>query len=132
MAGQRENFAQNSRRGFLRQLCSLPMIGGGVTLIGKPTAAGVPVTLELVEQYTNWLAREHGHAMIERSMFRGPLDYPDRPDVHRAYVEDSQRWVEDMKLFRIPDASNLGSLPSTRAAIVLSAVGIPVVGGVHV
>ena len=32
------------RRSFLRQLASLPLIGGGVTLIGKPTAAAVPVT----------------------------------------------------------------------------------------
>ena len=121
----------SDRRGFLRQLCALPLIGGGVTLIGQPTAVAAPVTLELVEQYRNWLSREHGHVLIEQAMLRAPLDYPDRPEVHRAYVEDRRQWVEDFKVFRIPDASNLGSLPSTRAALVLSAVGVPLTGGVH-
>lgn len=36
-----------SRRGFLRGLVSLPLIGGGVTLIGAPTAAATPVTPDL-------------------------------------------------------------------------------------
>ena len=31
----------SDRRTFLRQLASLPLIGGGVTLIGNPTAAAV-------------------------------------------------------------------------------------------
>ena len=31
-----------ARRGFLRQLAHLPLIGGGVTLLGNPTAAAVP------------------------------------------------------------------------------------------
>lgn len=131
MSAERENYAQNSRRGFLRQLCSLPLIGGGVTLIGKPTAAGVPVTLELVEQYQHWLPREHGHALIERDMLWAQRKYGNQD--HRLGVERYIRsWVEEMPVFRTPDASNLGSLPSTRAAIVLSAAGIPVVGGIHV
>lgn len=33
----------SSRRGFLRGLAGLPMIGGGVAIIGSPTAAAVPV-----------------------------------------------------------------------------------------
>lgn len=32
----------SGRRGFLRGLVTLPLIGGGVTLIGNPTAAAVP------------------------------------------------------------------------------------------
>jgi len=38
--------AQN-RRGFLRGLASLPLIGGGVTLIGQPTeSTGAPVHVD--------------------------------------------------------------------------------------
>ena len=32
------------RRTCLRGLASLPLIGGGVALIGNPTAAAVPIT----------------------------------------------------------------------------------------
>ncbi len=39
------------RRGFLRGLVTLPLIGGGVTLIGNPTAAAEPVTKELLVNY---------------------------------------------------------------------------------
>lgn len=40
-----------TRRGFLGQLATLPLIGGGITLIGQPTAAAVLVTPDLVEAY---------------------------------------------------------------------------------
>jgi hypothetical protein len=33
-----------ARRDFLRSLAHLPLIGGGVTILGNPTAAAVPVT----------------------------------------------------------------------------------------
>ena len=38
-----------ARRGFLRGLAHLLLIGGGVTLIGNPTAAAEPVTEELLD-----------------------------------------------------------------------------------
>ena len=44
-----------SRRGFLRGLTTLPLIGGSVTLIGSPTAAAVPVTGGVVATYLAWL-----------------------------------------------------------------------------
>lgn len=43
------------RRAFLRGLTSLPLIGGGVTLIGNPTAAAVPVTGGTALTYLAWL-----------------------------------------------------------------------------
>lgn len=46
------------RRGFLCQLASLPLIGGGVTLIGQPTASAEPVTPDLLEAYKTWLDME--------------------------------------------------------------------------
>ena len=41
----------SDRRAFLRGLASLPLIGGGLTLIGNATAAAVPVTRELMHGY---------------------------------------------------------------------------------
>src|SRR5215203_3733402 len=54
------------RRGFLRGLVSLPLIGGGVTLIGSPTAAAVPVTKELLDSYDAWLFYERRYLHFER------------------------------------------------------------------
>ena len=44
-------FSPSDRRGFLRGLVLLPRIGGGVTLVGSPTAAAVPVTGDLICSY---------------------------------------------------------------------------------
>ncbi|MDP4006923.1 hypothetical protein [Methylobacterium sp. NEAU K] len=49
-----------SRRGFLRGLTALPLIGGGVTLIGAPSAVAEPITPRLLREYHDWL-------MFERS-----------------------------------------------------------------
>jgi hypothetical protein len=46
------------RRGFLRGLLSLPLIGGGVTLIGAPTAVAEPVSQACLESYLAWLHYE--------------------------------------------------------------------------
>jgi len=47
--------AAPGRRGFLRNLVTLPLIGGGVTLIGNPTRAAEPVTPDLLDSYNAWL-----------------------------------------------------------------------------
>ena len=47
------------RRDFLRGLASLPLIGGGVTILGNPTAAAMPVTPHLMQSYLTWLEYEH-------------------------------------------------------------------------
>ena len=46
------------RRAFLSSLVSLPLIGGGVTLIGQPTATAVPLSDALLANYEGWLAWE--------------------------------------------------------------------------
>lgn len=74
-----------NRRGFLRGLVTLPLIGGGVTLIGNPTAAAVPVTPELMHRYCAWLAREHAQALIERDAILHPL--------MPWQVEDKRDWL---------------------------------------
>ena len=106
------------RRAFLRGLVTLPLIGGAVTLIGNPVRAdGVPAPA-LLERYVAWLANEHAAAAFEldggplwsyagwswdRLRYRAPLGwFPDAPDV---------------------EAHVLATKPSTRAALVLSAVG---------
>ena len=109
------------RRGFLRGLLSLPLIGGGITLIGTPSAVAEPVTLPLFERYVDWLSVELGEAIIERSVLREPV-----------YKAQTERWrrewcrgngtlcgLEGQHRFLIPPAE----LPSARAALVLSTVG---------
>jgi hypothetical protein len=46
------------RRGFLRQLCSLPMLGGGLALLGAPTAVAEPVTSGMLDAYRSFLIGE--------------------------------------------------------------------------
>ena len=116
--------AVTERRGFLRGLVSLPLIGGGVTLIGRPTAAAVPVTAELFDRYTAWLAFEHAEALVERERIR----YRDDPHV-LSRIEFRREWV-NQPMFWFPEeplarANVLGASPQTRAALVLSAVGCP-------
>ena len=56
----------NTRRGFLRGLTTLPLIGGGVTLIGNPTKAAEPVTRHLLDCYDTWLFYERRFLRFER------------------------------------------------------------------
>ena len=71
----------SDRRTFLRGLATLPLIGGSVALIGKPTAAAVPVTDALLERYTSWLIKEH-MALQKVRMLRAAAT-----DTVRAYIE---------------------------------------------
>jgi hypothetical protein len=102
-----------ARRGFLRQLAGLPLIGG-VTILGKPTKAAVPVTEELKERYIAWLAHEHRGALWEREVQPYPHAHGRHPNTVPMY------WFPEH-----PDIELVvhGALPSTRAAVVLSAVG---------
>lgn len=119
------------RRGFLRGLASLPLVGGGVTLIGKPTAAAVPVTDDLFDRYRAWVAWEHAEIVAESEWRRYRHDPAEIE--HAAWRwQDRRRWAHE--LYRVPDdpavrANVTGSRPSTRAAVILSAAGVPLTGG---
>lgn len=102
-----------ARRGFLRGLAALPLVGGGVTLLGNPTAAAVPITPELLDSYDSWLMLERMSLLAER------------------YGVDAGARM--MKVLRCDNAGAYyhaeGFGPrdrppaSSRAAVVLSAVG---------
>ena len=119
------------RRSFLRGLASLPLIGGSVAILGRPTAAAVPVTPELLERYSAWLAVEYGETLIELAPFQQP---------NKAYAEFDRVWRRQW-------CQSIGTLqsragdrfaepplvpPSSRAAVILSAAGLPLTGGLHV
>lgn len=99
------------RRGFLRGLTALPLVGGSVSLIGSPTKADVPITRELLENYNTWLDLERRWLAWERCG-----DDKSQFDMLYRYV-----------LMDCPAGSFHPSSgqPSTRAAMVLSAVGCP-------
>jgi hypothetical protein len=55
------------RHGFLRQLCTLPMLRGSVTLLGAPTAVAEPITPDLFATYDRWLTLERYLLIEERA-----------------------------------------------------------------
>ena len=114
------------RRTFLRGLASLPLIGGGVTLIGNPTAAAVPVTDTLIERYQLFLAMEAREALIEcrerRCIREGN---PDQVVTMRDWTERCVFAPDNPWMQGLLDA---GGRPSSRAAVILSAAGVPIGG----
>ena len=112
------------RRGFLRGLVSLPLIGGGVTLIGSPSAVAAPITDTLLGEYADWLVYEHSDLMRERF----GQDNPRATQEWRARFGRAFDWHRARGHFcrSEPDGALLGdgkSFPSTRAALVLATVG---------
>ena len=117
------------RRSFLRGLASLPMIGGGVTLIGNPTAAAVPVTRDLINSYKSWLFMEHRMLSYEMAGYDSALAH----DIERVSWAGSPgdtwhfQWGrEGARLAGWLEAPQ----PSSRAAVILSAAGVPLAGDV--
>ena len=76
------------RRGFLRQLASLPLIGGGVTLIGQPKAVAEPITRQLMFEYGQWLSWERvaAYRVINGNRSSWPDDEASGLEYHRAYA----------------------------------------------
>ncbi|KQS79950.1 hypothetical protein ASG32_24250 [Methylobacterium sp. Leaf361] len=107
-------------------MASLPLIGGGVTLIGTPTAAATPVTPGLLRAYADWLAVEYGEALIELDTI-GAADKPVR--IALAVEKFRREWCQDNGTLNPPSGGGRRfvsppvSAPSTRAAVVLAAVG---------
>jgi hypothetical protein len=112
-----------NRRGFLRGLTTLPLIGGSVALIGNPAKAAVPITRELQERYIAWLANEHAAALFELHPPQPQYDDFQRSmsDWHYARVRTPMYWFPEAQDIEASIARSRP--PSTRAALVLSAVG---------
>lgn len=111
--------APASRRGFLRGLAALPLIGGSVELVGTPTASAMPVSNDLLSAYDQWLFYERRLLLREQYGHLGT-------DMVRA----AERGVPSGTLsqsFHFPLHGSWTDLPgpSTRVAIILSAAGVP-------
>ena len=121
----------SDRRGFLRGLATLPLIGGSVALIGSPTQAAVPVTPELLQSYASWLFFERRMVCFELANHDLPLartfeSYVGGGNSHVPGAQWHFQWATPGK--RGPAGWADAPQPSTRAAVVLSAVGCPLVG----
>ena len=113
-----------ARRGFLRGLSALPLIGGSVALIGQPTAAAMPVTDELRWAYKDWLYMEHRMLSFELAGH----DWKRTADYERAFTGGvthgwHMQWSGNGN--RGPAGRTDAPQPSTRAAVILSAAGVP-------
>lgn len=122
--------APDTRRGFLRGLTTLPLIGGGVALLGAPTAVAEPITDQLLDSYDAWLEFERRSLQWERHRGTDMIHRMHLPFVMQMYDRDHQPKGLATPCDWIP-AANGGARfhngdelpPSTRAALVLSAVG---------
>ncbi|MDP4022437.1 hypothetical protein Q8W71_07370 [Methylobacterium sp. NEAU 140] len=122
--------APANRRGFLRGLTTLPLVGGGVTLIGQPSAVAEPITGQLMTNYLAFLAREFKNTMIENVercaahevLTAGMHLGPEYISGAVAKAELSLRYLDFPFLERQGNPAVAGP-PSSRAALVLSAVG---------
>ncbi|MET3485849.1 hypothetical protein [Methylobacterium sp. 1973] len=106
--------APESRRGFLRGLTTLPLVGGGVTLIGQPTHAATPITPGLLATYSAWLHYErmklHWASLEARDSGFIPAQNPGFSFQRRNDGGDMQAWGVDAQL---------------RAPVILAAAGCP-------
>ena len=102
-----------ARRGVLRGLAHLPLIGGGVTILGNPTGAAEPVTDDLLDAYSEWLFYERRLLCRER--------WPGSRDAE-AFVP-ANTGASGFHFPPGPVRRRDQLQPSTRAAVVLSAVG---------
>jgi hypothetical protein len=120
-----------ARRGFLRGLASLPLIGGSVALFGAPVAAATPVTLALMQRYRDFLSRDLLTVCAEIDMLHSPWRHFGAGAHERWDLADYRTFVnrvgavtficEEGPATRVVAQSP----PSTRAAVVLSAAGVP-------
>ncbi|KMO13352.1 hypothetical protein [Methylobacterium platani] len=119
-----------SRRGFLRGLTALPLIGGGVTLIGSPIAVAEPLSEQLLDSYDAWLEYERRNLQWERARGSEMRHRLHMPFVMQMYGKDGRPKGKALPCDYVPCANagagwhhNGEAPPSTRAALVLSAVG---------
>jgi hypothetical protein len=110
-----------ARRGFLRSLVTLPMPGGGVALLGAPTAIAEPITPELLSSYKTWLSFEHKRLSYELAGF----DKDRARETERFLQVDNAgfNWHFDQTSWENGGWQSATLQPSSRAALILSAVG---------
>jgi hypothetical protein len=101
--------AEMPRRAFLSQLAKLPLIGGGLSIIGQPKAVAEPVTMELLDNYMTWLVAEYIGLYRELQANGHKVDINTRNAA--AVFHPPFGWDPEFPA------------PSARAAVVLSAVG---------
>ena len=111
----------SDRRTFLRGLASLPLIGGGVTLIGNPTAAAVPVTESLLETYNEWLDLERSWLQFERYKEYAHIPKDRRPQVVWRDRQTGKCW---MSTYCTGMSGFDHTHAASRAAVVLAAAGV--------
>ena len=112
----------SNRRGFLSQLAMLPLVGGGLNLIGSPTAVAEPVTPDVIEAYKTWLALEF--RFLTWQMADDPFFIESYRNCHAADADRKTR-SESISAYEwcVGDSARRHDEPYTRAALVLSAVG---------
>lgn len=115
------------RRGFLRALAAVPLLGGGLKLFGEPTAAAVPVSADLLRRYLIFLGKEQQAARVELELIRSPWFFE-----REGYsLTDSRTWRAGAWWTEIPADHDVDRLvtrarASARAAVVLGAAGLSV------
>ncbi len=101
----------SSRRGFLRGLTTLPLIGVGVALIGNPIGVAAAPDRRMLAAYNEWLFYERRLLCIESFGGIGAEEFtPANSGAHDFHFPSGLSWKDAPQ-------------PSTRAALVLSAVG---------
>ena len=105
------------RRGFLSGLAALPLIGGGVSLIGQPTAAAVPVTKHLLRTYEQWLGWERLKAC------NALYGFDRATKAQSSFVPSGAAYDWHFPGGRIWELRS--GEAASRAAVMLSAAGVP-------
>ena len=106
-----------SRRGFLRDLATLPLIGGGVALIGNPTNVAEAASQACIESYLAFLHYEfrwvHEHL------------YPGYREAHGIYipVDNAGGRFHSTDLRSLSDWPRVCREAAMRGPLVLSTVG---------
>ena len=102
----------SNRRGFLRGLTTLPLVGGSVALIGAPSAVAEPVTPGMIATYMAWLHYEQRAIQSSVGMREGTFIPCVNPGSSYHFPRDF-------------DMDRFGLEAQLRAPLVLSTVGCP-------
>lgn len=114
-----------SRRGFLRALAALPLIGGGIKILGEPTAVDVPISPAILRRYSGFLSRELFAAQAEIRF----LECPDGFNDMGLSLTDASTWKAMPLWWETPPDHILEAVvtakpSSSRVAVVLGAAGV--------